>query len=184
MLYLYNCILWNNNGGQSYWDPNAGSYKASNDVANNGSSSMTTRYTDMESLTWEHGSVSESHTGSFSSDPLFVDPDGADNIGGTQDDNFHLQAASSCIDRADGDPAPECDQACYPRVDQSAVPNQGIDSPDYADLGAFENIEGKTVSLCSSCLVAVPVVPVPPVSPQPPSGTLSIPPMLDLLLGK
>ena len=182
MLYLYNCIFWNNKGGQKYWDPTAGTYRASNDVSNNGSSSMTTYFTDMESLTWEHGSVSESHTGSFSLNPLFVDPDGADNIAGNQDDNFQLQATSPCIDRANGDFAPECDMDCYPRVDQSTVPNQGGGNPIYADIGALENIEGLSVTQCSSCLVTSPSMPVPPVPP--PSGSVTIPPFLQLLLGK
>ena len=42
-------------------------------------------------------------TGNIDIDPLFVDPDGPDNIHGTEDDNLHLQPYSPCIDA--GDPA-------------------------------------------------------------------------------
>ncbi|MCH8246048.1 MAG: T9SS type A sorting domain-containing protein [Bacteroidetes bacterium] len=36
--------------------------------------------------------------GNFDEDPLFVDPDGADDVIGTADDNFHLTLASPAID--------------------------------------------------------------------------------------
>ena len=36
--------------------------------------------------------------GNISTDPLFTDPDGPDNIEGTEDDNFRLQSTSPCID--------------------------------------------------------------------------------------
>ena len=39
--------------------------------------------------------------GNFDADPLFVDPDGADGVPGTDDDDLHLLPASPCIDQGD-----------------------------------------------------------------------------------
>jgi hypothetical protein len=41
--------------------------------------------------------------GNFSSDPLFEDPDGADDIVGTEDDNLNILFGSACIDAGDND---------------------------------------------------------------------------------
>ena len=35
----------------------------------------------------------------FDADPLFVDPDGLDNVAGTADDNYQLRPGSPVIDR-------------------------------------------------------------------------------------
>lgn len=188
MLYLYNCILWNNTGGQTYWDQDAGKFRASNDVSNNGSSSMAIHNTDMDSLEWAHGSVSETQTHSFSADPMFVDPDGSDDSPGTLDDDFQLQAGSPCIDRANGDQATECDMDCYLRIDHSGIPNLGTGIPVYADIGAFERMENSATSPCVSC-TAIPSYPPPyppPYTPPslPPSGDVTIPPIMHFLLGK
>ena len=113
------------------------------DVFNAGSSSMTTRYTDMETLDWEHASITpDSHTGSFSSNPLFVDPDGDDNTHGTLDDNLRLKVSSPCNDRADGDNAPTTDIEGTVRVDLPTRPNLGTGTPDFGDLGPYETIAG------------------------------------------
>jgi predicted outer membrane repeat protein len=40
-------------------------------------------------------------SGNFSADPLFADPDGFDNIPGTEDDNYRLSRFSPCIDAGD-----------------------------------------------------------------------------------
>jgi len=142
MLYIYNSIFWANQGNEMIWDPGQGKNVGTHDVFNAGSSSMTTRYTDMETLSWEHASVSESHTGSFSSNPMFVDPDGDDNTQGTLDDNLRLRISSPCIDRADGDNAPATDMEGNARVDLPSKPNLGAGSPDYGDLGPYETIAG------------------------------------------
>lgn len=138
MAYLNNCIFWGNQADAELWDPEQSKKVKTPDVFNAGSSSMTTRYTDMESLDWEHGSVTEIHTGSFSSDPLFKDPDGADNIEGTLDDDFHLTLSSPCLDHADGDNAPELDIDFEARRDLVGVPNLGTGTPPYGDLGPYE----------------------------------------------
>jgi len=36
--------------------------------------------------------------------PLFIDPDGPDDILGNEDDDYHLQSWSPCIDAGDPDP--------------------------------------------------------------------------------
>ena len=78
-------------------------------------------------------------TGNIDADPLFVDPDGADNIAGNLDDDFRLQAGSPCIDAADGDAASAFDLDGNARADDPAtVPNTGAGTPDFADMGAYE----------------------------------------------
>jgi hypothetical protein len=137
MAYFYNCIFWGNEAETLIWD--GAKFITTPDVFNGGNtSSMTTRYTDMETLDWKHWSKSETHTGSFSSDPLFEDPDGADDVEGTVDDNFRLTLDSPCIDRADGDNAPDLDMDFGKRRDQIGVPNLGTGTPPYGDLGPYE----------------------------------------------
>jgi len=142
MLYIYNSIFWGNQGDEMIWDPGQGKTVGTHDVFNAGSSSMTTRYTEMETLDWEHASISESHTGSFSANPQFVDPDGADNTQGTLDDNLRLKPSSPCNDRADGDYAPANDIEGNARVDLPTRPNLGTGTPDYGDLGPYETVAG------------------------------------------
>jgi len=142
VLYIYNSIFWGNQGEQEIWDSGQGKNVGTNDVFNAGSSSMTTRYTDMETLNWEHASVTESHAGSFSSNPMFVDPDGADNTQGTLDDNLRLKLGSPCNDHADGDNAPATDIESGMRVDLPGKPNLGTGTPDYGDLGPYETVAG------------------------------------------
>lgn len=77
--------------------------------------------------------------GSFSggnnntNDPLFVDPNGADNIPGTEDDNLRLSAGSSSIDTADNSAVPSgltTDLDGNPRIENGTV-----------DMGAYERGE-------------------------------------------
>lgn len=145
MLYIYNSIFWGNQGVRTIWDELQGKPVGTHDVFNASSSSMTTRYSDMETLDWEHGSVSENHTGSFSSDPQFVDPEGDDNTQGTLDDNFRLRNSSPCIDRADGDNAPEFDVEFNARFDLLSKPNLGVGTPNYGDIGSYETIRNSTI---------------------------------------
>ena len=145
MLNIYNSIFWGNQGDEMIWDPGQGKSVGTHDVFNSGSSSMTTRYTDMETLNWEHASISESHTGSFASDPKYVDPDGEDNIPGTLDDNLRLKSVSPCNDRADGDNAPANDIEGNARVDLPNKANLGTGTPNYGDLGPYETITGNAI---------------------------------------
>ncbi len=74
---ITNCIFWGNTIGQIH-----GSYAAAT-------------YSDVQGG-WPGGT-------NIDADPLFVDPDGPDDIPGTEEDNLHLAAGSPCIDTGDPD---------------------------------------------------------------------------------
>nr|MDJ0766694.1 hypothetical protein [Myxococcota bacterium] len=69
--------------------------------------------------------------GNIDADPLFVDP-GAGNL--------HLSAGSPGIDAANGDVAFATDLEGRYRYDDSLVPNTGVGTPMYVDMGAYEFI--------------------------------------------
>jgi len=127
-LTIYNSIFWDN------------SAPSAPDIHNTGSGSMTTRSCDIQSASLSHFSVAESNTGRFSQNPQFVDPDGADNVYGTLDDDVRLKPASPCLDRGDGANAPALDLLGFPRCDLPEVANTGVGSPNYADIGAYERL--------------------------------------------
>jgi len=96
-------------------------------------------------------------TAVFSADPLFVDPDGEDDVPGNEDDDFHLSTGSPYIDAgdntilppditdldADGDTTEptSLDVAGYRRYeDAPLVPDTGWGTPPLVDLGAYETI--------------------------------------------
>lgn len=88
---------------------------------------------------WEGGVPG---TGVFTADPLFVDPDGADNIAGTVDDDYRLQAGSPAIDRGRSDLLPadvviDLDGEDRTRQDAS-VPDGVGGQAQPVDCGAFE----------------------------------------------
>ena len=69
-------------------------------------------------------------TGNFDADPCFVDPDGDDNIFGTEDDNLRLLPGSPCIDAGDPNYIPEPNETDLdgsPRIIAGRI-----------DMGAFE----------------------------------------------
>ena len=137
---VYNSIFWNNDCGETFWDPNTGDYKKFKDFYNAGSSFLMTRHSDIETLDDYHYSATvESHTGGFSEDPLFANPEGPDDVLGTPDDDFQLTAASPCIDRADGTFSPALDYLYTPRFDDPDVADLGFGTPAFADVGAFES---------------------------------------------
>jgi len=114
------------------------------------------------------GSVSTSYcdlqdggggTGNVSADPLFVDPDGADNILGTVDDNLTLQngyPGSPCLDRANAvalpadiadldadanvaEPIPFDFALLSRRVDNALTDQIGPGGTPSLDMGAYED---------------------------------------------
>lgn len=139
-MYIYNSIFWDNTA-PSYWQDAAD--RASNDIANHDvqgkpPAPATVHYTDMETLGWQNPPAYVNQVGSFFEDPLCSDPDGSDNIPGTADDNLSIPDSSPCTDRADGNYAPATDMVLRGRVDIGSVPNLGVGTPNYADIGAYE----------------------------------------------
>lgn len=73
--------------------------------------------------------------GNVDIDPLFVDPDGTDDIPGTEDDDLHLLDGSPCINTGTNDDPnlPALDFEGEPRIQQCRV-DMGVDeSPYYAE---------------------------------------------------
>ncbi|MBL1217892.1 MAG: right-handed parallel beta-helix repeat-containing protein [Planctomycetes bacterium] len=74
--------------------------------------------------------------------PEFVDPDGADNIAGTEDDNYRLASGSPCIDAGDNyalDGGVVEDMDGNPRyVDDPATPDTGNGTAPIIDMGPYE----------------------------------------------
>ncbi|HUT71646.1 MAG TPA: C25 family cysteine peptidase [Desulfatiglandales bacterium] len=82
-------------------------------------------------------------TGTITSDPLYVDRDGADNTLGTADDDFHLQSTwgyfpfgSGCVESASDSP---CIDAGAPSGDYSAYSNEPEGNGDQVNMGAYGN---------------------------------------------
>ncbi|MEP0841536.1 MAG: hypothetical protein HRF43_02350 [Phycisphaerae bacterium] len=122
---------------------------------------------------WTGGGV-----GNITNDPRFVDPDGADDIPGNADDDFRLQAGSSCIDAGRNLALPPgflTDLAGWPRfVDDPNTPDAGAGTPPIVDMGAFEyqppspadlnadgGVNGADCMLFEAC-AAGPNLPIPP----------------------
>ena len=81
--------------------------------------------------------------GNINADPLFIDPNGLDNIPGTEDDDLRLSAGSPCIDAGDNnalDPNTyTTDLAGRLRfVDDLLTPDTGSCISPVVDMGAYE----------------------------------------------
>ena len=104
-------------------------------------------------------------------DPLFIDPDGDDDVYGTEDDNVRLGDDSPCIDAADNTLVPvdtpdldgdkniveliPLDCAMYPRfMDPLPIGGSGNPLPpdyvDIVDMGAYEYLEFDVIYVDSS----------------------------------
>ena len=83
--------------------------------------------------------------GNIDVDPLFLDPDGADNVPGTADDRLSLRALSPCIDAGRGSDLPagaDDDIVGDPRLaDDPQVPDTGVGQAPMVDLGAYEGLK-------------------------------------------
>jgi parallel beta-helix repeat protein len=77
-----NCILWNNGLGGAF----------------GGGGSPIVTFSDVQG--------GFAGTGNIEADPLFADPDGPDNIPGTEDDDVRLQIGSRCMDAGNNDAVP------------------------------------------------------------------------------
>ncbi len=86
-----NCVIWGNTAG-------AGPGEA---TELGGAGIFDINYTIVEDWTGDFGGV-----GNSGSDPLFVDPDGSDDIPGTDDDDLRLQPGSPAIDAGNNDALP------------------------------------------------------------------------------
>ncbi len=122
-----NCILWGNTGAGTTEQQQIGV----------GGPDVFVNYSCVEGLTGDLGG-----TGNIGADPLFVDPDGKDDIPGTEDDDLHLLSGSPCIDAADNTAVPkgiDTDLDGNPRfVDDPATKDTGNGDPPIVDMGAYE----------------------------------------------
>ncbi len=110
-------------GGNQIWE----------DDANTGSIAIT--YSDIEGG-WPG-------TGNINIDPMFVDPDGADNILGTEDDDLRLAEGSPCIDAGDNTAAGlfglDTDISGRLRfIDDEITVDTGVGAAPVVDMGAHE----------------------------------------------
>jgi predicted outer membrane repeat protein len=143
---LANCILWGDDApdGPEVSMSGAAGYP----------SIMTMSYCDVEggrsgidvgpvaSLEWGDGNLAE--------DPLFIDPDGADGVAGTDDDDGRLLSGSPCIDAAHNNAIAglvETDLGGNPRfADDPATADTGCGAPVIVDMGAYE-FQGRPVTV-------------------------------------
>jgi parallel beta-helix repeat protein len=100
--------------------------------------------------------------GGLSSDPMFVDPNGADDDPATWADNDHgLQSGSPCIDAGDNDAVPSgtlVDLYGHPRFanDHEVEPDPGHGTPPIVDMGAGEHQGAVTGAAEEQLALAVP----------------------------
>ena len=91
------------------------------------------------SVTYSDVQEGTAGVGNINTDPMFVDPDGPDNVLGTADDDLRLMVSSPCIDAGDGDSilVGFYDAAENLRItDDPASTDTGIGPP--IDMGAYE----------------------------------------------
>ncbi len=135
---VVNCVLWGNSPDQIYDDSDATS---------------TVLYSNVQGG-W-------SGAGNLDTEPLFVDPDGLDDVVGTEDDNLRLSSGSPCIDAADNTAVPSdatdldddgdtdepipFDLDGNPRfIDDPWSPDTGAGDCPIVDMGAYEFQDGTT----------------------------------------
>ena len=127
---LSNCILWSNTADDG------------NEIALSyseyGPSTITVSYSDVQggqlnayvqpncTLNWSDGNID--------ADPMFVDPNGPDNIAGTEDDNLRLSIISPCIDAADNVAISEPKDL----DGRSRITDGDCNDTEVVDMGAYE----------------------------------------------
>ena len=131
---MTNTILWGNTATIS-----------GNQIYNASGSIPIISYSDIQgsggSSSWDL-SLGTDGGGNIDSDPLFVDPDGADNIAGTADDDLRLRLPSPAIDAGDNTAVPTTvttDLDGNPRfVDIPSITDTGNGTAPIVDMGAYE----------------------------------------------
>lgn len=140
---IRNCILWNNS------DAAHGTQEPAQIFVAEGCDAIVD-YSCIQNLTGDLGGE-----GNIGDDPLFVDPDGPDDVVGTVDDDLRLDPVSPGIDAADNTVVPPdaydldddgntteplpIDIAGMTRfVDAPAIPDTGKGDPPLIDIGAHE----------------------------------------------
>ncbi|HOW73363.1 MAG TPA: right-handed parallel beta-helix repeat-containing protein [Phycisphaerae bacterium] len=115
---IRNCILWDSEDG----------------ITADDGSTITTTYSDVRGG-WPGN-------GNIDADPLFIDANEPDGIGGTADDRLRLSADSPCIDAGNNSAAPAgltADLDGRARfVDIPEVADTGAGTPPIVDMGAYE----------------------------------------------
>ncbi len=129
---LTNCILWGN------WDKDG--HDASSQIQG-GSPSVT--YSCIQDIDPDDADIPfEGRNRTIDDDPLFFDPDGFDNLPGTEDDNLRLRPGSPCADSSDNEAIPfeiAIDLDGRTRfADDPTTPDTGHGTIPYADRGAYE----------------------------------------------
>ncbi len=133
---LINCIFWGNDANSS-----------GDEIYNDGSADPNFSFCDIEGCGGSGGgwdpNFGTDDGNNIDSAPCFVDsstPAGLDAVFGTFDDGLIFNAASPCIDAANGSTASANDITGKGRIDVSYVENTGGGDPNYADMGAYEAI--------------------------------------------
>ena len=125
---LYNCVLWGNTPLQ---------------VQNIITSSVTFYHTLIQDSGgsgggWDAG-LGTDGGGNIDADPLFLDPDGADNVPGTLDDNLRLAGSSPAVDAGDnGWLIASTDLDYHVRRVDMPRSDTGVGSAPIVDMGAYE----------------------------------------------
>ena len=126
---ITNCVLWGNT--------DSGPTDESAQLFNLFMSEPTVNFSCVQGLTGDFGGI-----GNIGDDPLFVDPDGEDDVPGTEDDDLRLSPGSPCIDAADNTVVPAgitTDLDGNPRfVDDPDTTDTGNGDPPIVDMGAYE----------------------------------------------
>ncbi|MCC6970085.1 MAG: hypothetical protein IT434_07655 [Phycisphaerales bacterium] len=144
-LNLINCDVVHNTGMAAIWSDLSGVVNVRNSIVRDNTINMATG----------SGVINASHSniqggwagaGNISGDPLFVDPNGVDNVLGTIDDDYSLADGSPCIDAGDNAMIPGgilLDLAGQSRrIDVVGVPDTGWGVAPIVDMGAYEHLAG------------------------------------------
>ena len=117
-----------------FWDNTAQTGSQIATSGSHGGSTLTVNYCDIENglegLYVPNGCTLFWGEGNIDADPYFVDPDGEDNVVGTEDDNLRLLLGSPCVDTGDNTALP-------PFVLTDLDGNPRI-TGDTVDMGAYE----------------------------------------------